>query len=104
MDLLLGELEIITDRQLVRWQGREVPLRPMEYRLLVHLAANPGRVHTRSSLLREVWGAHEAGTRRTVDVHVARLRRALAAAGRALVTVRRVGYRLDASALKNGRI
>ncbi len=70
----------------------------LEFELLTYLASHPLRVHTRSSLLREVWGYElnptGPGGGRTVDVHVTRLRRKLGAEHRATIeTVRRVGYR-----------
>lgn len=95
-------LEIDPDAGFVRWRGRSIELRPMEFRLLVHLAMHPERVHTRASLLEEVWRSG-GDTGRTVDVHIARLRRALDGAGRAIVTVRRVGYRFDPSRLEPSR-
>ena len=79
--------------------GRPLALRPLELRLLQHLATHTDRVQTRRNLLDAVWGVHPAGGGRTVDAYVARLRRALGAAGDAIVTVRRVGYRLDPSIL-----
>jgi DNA-binding response OmpR family regulator len=97
MDLRIGELTITDER--VSWRGRDLALRPMEQRLLAYLAADPGRVHTRRALLRGVWGDKPPSDSRTVDVHIARLRRALGEAGEALVVVRRVGYRLDADKL-----
>ena len=62
--------------------------------LLAHLVAHPHRVHTRDQLVTTVWGYGHVGDGRTVDVHVARLRRKLGAAHRSsIVTVRRVGYK-----------
>ena len=61
---------------------------------------HPERVHTRAQLLDRVWGDHVFIEERTIDVHVKRLREALAPAGRSglIETVRGVGYRLsDAS-------
>lgn len=55
---------------------------------------NPHRVHTRDQLVTTVWGYGHVGDGRTVDVHVARLRRKLGAEHRSsIVTVRRVGYK-----------
>jgi two-component system response regulator RegX3 len=66
-----------------------------EFELLAFLMRNPGRVHSRRHLLREVWKL-EAGTgERTVDVHVQRLRSKLGADGERIVTVVGAGYRLD---------
>jgi DNA-binding response OmpR family regulator len=76
--------------------GRPLDLTYLEFELLAHLASHPFRVHTRSGLLREVWGygGDTATGGRTVDVHITRLRRKLGPAHRpAIETVRRVGYR-----------
>ncbi|MEU3844226.1 winged helix-turn-helix domain-containing protein [Streptomyces sp. NPDC028635] len=74
--------------------GRQLDLTYLEFELLAHLVANPHRVHTRDQLVTTVWGYGHVGDGRTVDVHVARLRRKLGAEHRkAIQTVRRVGYK-----------
>ena len=83
----LGEVAIDVAEHVVTVAGSPVELTPREYDLLLHLARSPGRVHTRQSLLEQVWGDVEAGPR-TVDVHVAQLR----AKGIPLRTVRGSGY------------
>ena len=77
-------------------QGRELRLGPTEFRLLHYLMTHPERVHSRKQLLDRVWGDHVFIEERTVDVHVKRLRDALAPAQRAsmIETVRGVGYRI----------
>ncbi|MFS4095870.1 winged helix-turn-helix domain-containing protein [Streptomyces sp. AF1A] len=73
--------------------GRELDLTYLEFELLAHLVAHPHRVHTRDQLVTTVWGYGHVGDGRTVDVHIARLRRKLGAEHRqAIRTVRRVGY------------
>jgi DNA-binding response OmpR family regulator len=75
---------------------RDVKLTAREFDLLSYLLAFPGRVHTRDSLLENVWGREFTGERKTVDVHIRWLREKFA--GRApfeIVTVRGIGYRLD---------
>ncbi|MEW1779583.1 winged helix-turn-helix domain-containing protein [Streptomyces sp. NPDC086777] len=75
-------------------EGRELDLTYLEFELLAHLVAHPNRVHTRDQLVTTVWGYGHVGDGRTVDVHVARLRRKLGAEHRrAIQTVRRVGYK-----------
>ncbi len=79
------------------WQGRDLELTPIEFRLLRTLAANPGRVYARAQLLDQV---HEDGrvvTERAVDSHVKNLRRKLEAAGAAdcIRSVYGVGYRFE---------
>lgn len=75
---------------------RELKLGPTEFRLLHFLMAHPERVHSRPQLLDRVWGDHVFIEERTVDVHVKRLREALAALDCAALieTVRGAGYRL----------
>ncbi|MFF4310030.1 winged helix-turn-helix domain-containing protein [Streptomyces sp. 900105755] len=74
--------------------GRDLDLTYLEFELLAHLVAYPNRVHTRDQLVTTVWGYGHVGDGRTVDVHVARLRRKLGAEHRrAIQTVRRVGYK-----------
>ncbi|MFK0137968.1 winged helix-turn-helix domain-containing protein [Streptomyces murinus] len=75
-------------------EGRELDLTYLEFELLAHLVAHPHRVHTRDQLVTTVWGYGHVGDGRTVDVHVARLRRKLGAEHRRTIqTVRRVGYK-----------
>ncbi|MFC9426172.1 winged helix-turn-helix domain-containing protein [Streptomyces sp. NPDC056987] len=74
--------------------GRQLDLTYLEFELLAHLVAYPHRVHTRDQLVTTVWGYGHVGDGRTVDVHVARLRRKLGADHRRTIqTVRRVGYK-----------
>ncbi|WP_374592231.1 phosphate regulon transcriptional regulator PhoB [Aquabacterium sp.] len=81
----------------------EVKVGPTEFRLLHFLMTHPERVHSRSQLLDRVWGDHVFIEERTVDVHVKRLREALAPVkcSHLIETVRGAGYRLtqQASAL-----
>ncbi|WP_394813442.1 winged helix-turn-helix domain-containing protein [Streptomyces johnsoniae] len=74
--------------------GRPLALTYLEFELLAHLVGHPHRVYTREQLVATIWGYGPVGDQRTVDVHVARLRRKLGAAHRErIVTVRRVGYK-----------
>ena len=77
--------------------GNEIKLGPTEYRLLVFLMTHPDRVYGRAQLLDRVWGANVYVEERTVDVHVRRLRKALAAesADTYIQTVRGAGYRFS---------
>ncbi|MFI7497372.1 winged helix-turn-helix domain-containing protein [Streptomyces sp. NPDC049687] len=81
-------------RRTAEVDGRELDLTYLEFELLAHLVAHPDRVHTRDQLVTTVWGYGHVGDGRTVDVHVARLRRKLGAEHRHTIrTVRRVGYK-----------
>jgi phosphate regulon transcriptional regulator PhoB len=94
--LKVGDLEIDRQRFEVRMKGRVVTLTPKEFELLALLAGSPGRVFGREEVLDAVWGRDGFVEPRTVDVHLARLRRKFTA-GRgvapAVETVRGVGYR-----------
>ncbi|MFJ8307818.1 MULTISPECIES: winged helix-turn-helix domain-containing protein [unclassified Streptomyces] len=81
-------------RRTAEVDGEQLDLTYLEFELLAHLVAHPHRVHTRDQLVTTVWGYGHVGDGRTVDVHVARLRRKLGAEHRgAIQTVRRVGYK-----------
>jgi DNA-binding response OmpR family regulator len=89
----VGELRVDLRTRSATLAGSPLALRTLEFELLAELARNAGNVVTRDGLLDRVWGLSFAGGTRTVDVHVAQLRKKL---GRpALIhTVRGVGYRL----------
>ncbi|HYU62897.1 MAG TPA: response regulator transcription factor [Verrucomicrobiae bacterium] len=75
---------------------RDVKLTAREFDLLSYLLAHAGRVHTRDTLLENVWGYEFSGDRKTVDVHIRWLREKFAGvAPFDIVTVRGIGYRLD---------
>ena len=93
-----GEVEIDTASRGVRLRGAEVALAPKELDLLLALIARGGRIATRVELMREVWGHRAAIVSRTVDTHVAELRRKLEidpANPRHILTVRKAGYRFQ---------
>jgi two-component system, OmpR family, phosphate regulon response regulator PhoB len=77
-------------------ESREVKVGPTEFRLLHFLMTHPERVHSRAQLLDRVWGDHVFIEERTVDVHVKRLREALAPVhcSALIETVRGAGYRM----------
>ncbi|HED65438.1 MAG TPA: winged helix family transcriptional regulator, partial [Planctomycetes bacterium] len=78
-------------RREVRVEERTIELTNTEYRILRYLASKPGRVRTRPDILEAIGEGHVL--ERTVDVHVASLRRKLADGGAWIETVRGVGYR-----------
>jgi DNA-binding response OmpR family regulator len=97
--LTFGDLEIVPDEGKVLVAGREVAVTKTEFRLLLELAQDPGAVVSRERLLEHVWGYGYFGDSRLVDVHVRRLRTKIErdpAEPRHVVTVRGMGYRLDA--------
>ncbi|MEV0777995.1 winged helix-turn-helix domain-containing protein [Streptomyces sp. NPDC050433] len=89
-----GPVRIDSDERTVEVDGRPLDLTYLEFELLAHLVAHPHRVHTRDQLVTTVWGYGHVGDGRTVDVHVARLRRKLGVEHRHTIrTIRRVGYK-----------
>lgn len=95
--LIRGDLEIRTAEHMVFAVGRRVDLTPLEFELLHKLAVHPGKIWSRSELLRSVWGEAYFGVDRTVDVRVAGLRRKLGerpGGGQYIETIRNHGYRL----------
>jgi len=96
----LGDVVIDTASRRVTLAGMELPLRAKEYELLARLAAQPGVAVSRDTLMADVWDENWFGSTKTLDVHVAALRRQLAqgtdgAAVPKIVTLRGHGYRLD---------
>lgn len=93
-----GDVTVDFARHQVRRAGKPAELRPKEYALLVALLKRGGRVASRLELLREVWGYADDVMSRTVDTHIAMLRRKLEsdpAHPRHIVTVRTFGYRIE---------
>jgi len=102
----LRDLEIDADAHLVRRSGGIVDLAPKEFDLLLTLASRGGSVVSRLELMREVWGYADSVVTRTIDTHVAELRRKLAddlAEPRYIITVRKVGYRAATAAASGDR-
>jgi two-component system, OmpR family, alkaline phosphatase synthesis response regulator PhoP len=92
----LGELVIDPVRHEARIASRLLDLRTQEFDLLLTLAGQPGRVFTREQLLQMAWGFDFYGQTRTVDVHVAHLRKKLEGSAIKIETVTGVGYKLVA--------
>jgi DNA-binding response OmpR family regulator len=90
--LVLGDVAVERAGREVRVAGETVELRPKEFDLLAYLIANRGAVFSRDALLERVWGYDYAGGTRTVDVHVAQLRRKLDRP-ELIRTVRGAGYK-----------
>ena len=89
----VGALEIDRRTRRVSVAGRELALAPKEYELLALLADDAGAVVSRNQIMEEVWDPHWYGPTKTLDVHVASLRRKLGDP-RWIETVRGVGFRL----------
>ena len=97
--MVIDQLEVIPDEGVVRLAGEEVHLTRTEFRLLVELASNLGKVISREDLLERVWERDYFDDERLVDVHVRRLRTKIEpepANPRYVLTVRGMGYKLQA--------
>ena len=88
----IGVLSIDRRSQRVHVGQREVHLTPKEFDLLCYLTEDPGAVYRRSEILHQVWGANWYGTTKTVDAHVAAIRKKLGDP-RWIEAVRGVGFR-----------
>lgn len=96
-EVKVGDITLYPTTHTVVRGSEMVALRPKEYELLLALVRRGGRVATRAELLTEVWGYSDDVMSRTVDTHIAELRRKLEAnptSPRHVLTVRKVGYRL----------
>ncbi|AKG04382.1 DNA-binding response regulator [Salimicrobium jeotgali] len=95
--IVFPHLTIDNDAHKVTAQGKEVPLTPKEYELLLYMAERPNKVFDREQLLKEVWKYEFFGDLRTVDTHVKRLREKLskvsAESAGMIATVWGVGYK-----------
>ena len=99
----IGDFSIDRAARRVVMREKDVKLTAREFDLLSYLLAHPGRVHTRDTLLENVWGHEFSGDRKTVDVHVRWLREKFAGvAPFEIVTVRGIGYRLDRKSSADG--
>jgi DNA-binding response OmpR family regulator len=94
----IGGLKVDTGARRAWLDGRELELRAKEFDLLAALALEAGRALTREQLMADVWDEHWAGSTKTLDVHIAALRRRIDepnAATSRITTLRGVGYRLE---------
>lgn len=92
--LYAAGLEIDTNERTVKRNGELITLKPMEFDLLVMLAKNKNIALTREKLLFGVWGANYVGETRTVDVHIAQIRKKLDLHD-SIRTITKLGYRLE---------
>lgn len=90
--IIIGDVAIDVKERAVRLSGLPLAMTPMEFDLILLLARNKNMALTRERLLSEVWGALYDGGTRTVDVHIAKLRKKT---GLNIVSVPKIGYRLE---------
>lgn len=96
--LQAGPLTIDMTRKLVEAEGQQLKLSPKEFGILCLLMQHPGRVFSREEILAHVWHGESYVLDRTVDVHIARIRRKLGDAGACLTNRQGYGYCFDPQA------
>ncbi|MFN5182869.1 MAG: response regulator transcription factor [Bacteroidota bacterium] len=89
----IGGLKIDHDRYIVIKENIEINLPNKEFKLLALLAAKPGKVFTRDSILQQVWGDEVVVGDRTIDVHIRKLREKLG--DEYIKTIKGVGYKFE---------
>lgn len=92
----IGELELGAESHEVRVRGRLIELTPYEFKLLLCLMRNAGKVMTREKLIEQIQGSGVSVVDRAIDTHVFGLRKKLGSAADLIDTVRGVGYRVSA--------
>jgi len=95
MTLTAGNVTANLEKRTLTKDGQEIPVTQLEFELAVFFMRNANTALFRETIYERVWQAEYTGDTRTVDLHVMRLRKKLGWEG-TLVTVNRIGYRLDA--------
>lgn len=90
-----GEIELDFLEHKTKVKGEAVKLTLKEFELLTHFLRSPGRAFSRDELLSEIWGYDSQSQTRTVDAHVASLRKKLTCNGHRICSLPKVGYGLD---------
>jgi DNA-binding response OmpR family regulator len=91
--LTFDELEVDLAKVKVLVSGEEISLTSTEFKILSIISARPGHVFTRTQLISQIQGENIHVTGRTIDTHIAGLRKKLSTAGRLVETIRGIGYR-----------
>ena len=97
---VFGALTIDTASHTVKIDGKDIPLTPKEFDLLVFLASNKGLAMSREKILQKVWNNDYFGEDRTVDTHIKMLRNHLGPCREFIVTVWGIGYKFDPNGMK----
>lgn len=93
--LAFGDLTIDIKKCRVKVKSEEVSLTNTEFQILATLAQGPGIVHTRESLISKILGGDVHVTNRTIDTHIAGMRKKIKSCSKLIETIRGVGYRLQ---------
>jgi two-component system phosphate regulon response regulator PhoB len=90
----VGGLQIDCDKIEAKYEGKTIKLTPTEFQILKCLAQKPGKVFTRNQLLDAARGVNAFPIDRTIDVHVTSLRKKLGKAGKLILTIYGIGYKI----------
>jgi DNA-binding response OmpR family regulator len=90
-----GGVKIFPENYNVELGGKKIKLTTTEFKILLLLASNPGKVYSRDKLLDVLWGEEKIVVDRTIDVHVRHLREKLGKAGEYIKNIRGIGYKLE---------
>jgi two-component system phosphate regulon response regulator PhoB len=102
--LVYADIDIDVDAHRASRSGRHIHLGPIEFRMLRHLIEHAGQICSRDALIEAAWQQGRYVDRKTVNVHIGRLRQALGASGGDVIrTVRSAGYILDTPASPSGQ-
>ena len=93
-EISFSDIILDYEKRTVKVKDKSIRLTYKEFELLYYLLNNQGIVLTRNSIMNQVWGFDFEGETRTVDVHIGSLRQKLGDSGRAIKTVRNVGYKV----------
>ena len=91
--LKIGPLFIDKDQYFVEVDGERKTLPKKEFELLFYFASNPGKVISRDTLLKDIWGTDVFVVDRTIDVHIRKIREKLGEFADIIETVKGVGYK-----------
>ena len=94
-NISVGNIEIVPDRHEVFVDGHKVELTSAEFRILLLLASEKGRVFSRNRILDYLWGNEKIVVDRTIDVHIRHLRSKLGTASKLIRNIHGVGYKLE---------
>ncbi len=89
----IGPVKIDRLRYVAHLNGTEIIFPRKEFELLFYLAGNPGKVHKREDILKNVWGSDVFVIERTIDVHIRKIREKLGSDSDCIETLKGVGYR-----------
>ena len=92
---IVGDLAIFYDQQKVTVKGRPIKITSLEFRILAMLMQNTGKIYSRTDLIKDAWNQNVTIIKRSVDVHINRIRLKLGPVAGYIETIHGCGYRLS---------